>query len=130
LLGTFNFFDKIAITNYGVSYWQACLISVVFALLSIIVLNSLFGPEFKLTDNKIGEIYLIFSGILYALAIYILYYSLQHLDVGTTISIYSSSAIIFGLFLSVIFLNEQLNYVKISGIICCIVGIILIQNNS
>lgn len=126
LLGTFNFLEKIAISKYGISYQESAAIKFTAAALTVWAINIYTKEPLPFSGDVQGYYCLILSGILNALAILVLYYSFRFLDVSFVTPVYSTTAIIFITILGAVFLKEHLDYIRIIGILCCILGIFLI----
>jgi len=124
------FFDKLALSKYDISPLWGIFIR---TLTAIIIITAITINEFSLqeiTTEMKGAIWiLICGGICFSFAIYCVFYSFTLLPVGQASTIHLTVATAATMALSVIILGENLSPIKLIGLLCCLIGIILLAND-
>lgn len=126
-LGCTYFLDKVAMSRYGIPplwgafgrFWIATLV------ISLIV-----GWKFNLaditTDMGISLAVLSLAGLTFAMGVFCIFSSLQYLPVGKSTILNNTTGVSTALLLSILFLGEEINLIKVIGFGLCLLGIILV----
>ncbi|MFC1598434.1 EamA family transporter [Patescibacteria group bacterium] len=126
-LGWTYFLDKVVMSRYDIPplwgafgrFWVATL------AISLIVSYKFHFSDITI-DMKNSMAVLSCAGLTFAIAVFCIFSSLEFLSAGKSTILNNTTGVITALFLSLIFLGEEISLAKIFGIGLCLSGIILV----